>query len=280
MKLKQGLFTGIQEAEYNEIDALRSSDLKYLLKSGAHYRAYKDGLMPPPSPQLQKSYDIGDAVHAATLEPERYKHDFVCMPQFSGKGSKKAKEEWCNEHQGQITLTDEDMRLVNNCAVAIKNHPEASELLSEEGETEMTGIAQMPDSDIWLKIRVDRLNKKRGILINLKTDATDISPEQYVKRSYNLGYHISAGFYVYVMELITGVVHDYYLIVVQKDEPIYPVMVYQFTEEAIMEGQVQAMRAINIYKECMASGEWPGIPGGVHSLGLPGWAKRRNQIIE
>jgi hypothetical protein len=82
------------------------------------------------------------------------------------------------------------------------------------------------------------------------------------------------------MELITGIIHPYTLIVVEKDEPVYGVMVYEFDQDTILEGQIQAMKAINTFVECRATGEWPAYPTGIHPLGLPGWVKRQNYIIE
>lgn len=278
--MKQGLYKGIKERAYGEIEAVRSSDLKLLLKSPAHYKAEKDGFGKPPSPQLQHSWDVGDAFHAALLEPDRFEKDFILMPTFSGKGSKLEKETWLLDHPYQTYLTEEDYQLINNMKVSVMNHPEARQLLNEDGLTEVTGIFTEPEFNVPCKIRVDRLNKIRGIPIDLKSSGVEIYPESaWSRRAYNLDYHISGYFYTRGLSLIAGANHTSFIhIVVEKDYP-HGVMVYEMTEDLLLYGGADVNNALRIWRECTDSGEWPCYPTGIHTLGLPKWARPKSEVL-
>jgi hypothetical protein len=62
-------------------------------------------------------------------------------------------------------------------------------------------------------------------------------------------------------------------IAVEK-EPPYLVHVNQLTERAIAWGDRQVSAALEIYRDCTASGVWPGYPTDeITDIDLPAWIK-------
>lgn len=280
--MEEGLYQGYLEKQYDKIPALRSSDLKKILRSPAHYKAEKDGKTPPPSAQKQKSFDVGDAFHAAVLEPQRYAKQFVQYPEdcLGGKGMRARRTEFEEkvEAKGQTILTGDDFKLVDAMAKAVWDHPDASQLLNEDGLTEVTGYFIEPVHNVPCKFRVDYLNKKRGVSIDLKSDATDVRPKKWRNRAFDLDYHIQGGFYNYGLERITMTTHlTFIFIAVEKEYP-HGVYVYEMDNEMITYGQIEAMKAIKVYAECLATDVWPCYPPGIHTLALPGWVQRQQAI--
>lgn len=100
---------------------------------------------------------------------------------------------------------------------------------------------------------------------DLKT-TTDASPNKFRRHVFNMGYDIQAAFY-----LRASGCGEFRWVVVETKPP-YPVAIYQLTERAMASAHVKVDAALQIFKECMESGEWPAYPAGVHEVDIPGWA--------
>src|SRR5690349_7675909 len=73
--------TGLGDDAYHDHPAVGSSHLKSIARSPAHY--WSEWLDPsrPPRTDTPAKW-LGKAVHAAILEPERFKSDYVVGPRF------------------------------------------------------------------------------------------------------------------------------------------------------------------------------------------------------
>lgn len=308
-----GLYTDYTMEEYHAIDAVNASTLKQFMKSGKHGALYLEGKQDPPSNEML----FGTAAHARLFEPKDY-----------------AKRAIMGQHH--IKKTDKYENLADGCAWS--RHKAAQErdpdkiILHEGWEERIEAIAQTVESSpeiltlfrhpesirevtlIWyeevkigsttfivpFKARLDMFNPIARVIPDLKTTA-DASPNLFRKKSYDLGYHISAG--IYVRGCLKLDLMDYdengripagaYLTLAAETKPPYITTPYAMQIEAMEQGWEDAWRialprlvkyrALGIAEgpEYKIGEDMNGDPITVPSttiqdLDLPQWAQRKN----
>ena len=260
--------TTISNLAYHNGPGVSKTDLALLLRSPAHYRA-KDQIVETPA------MVFGGAFHTYILEREIFNDLYLVMDPGINR-TMKAGKALVNQSimEGKIVLSYKDILTLKGMHDSVWAHPIAKEILSD-GMAEVSGYWKDPvHPEILCKIRIDWLNTKRNILVDLKS-AVDARLEAFRRIAYQLSYHLQAAFYLYGVTQITKITHkSFYFIVIEKEAP-YAVQVYEAVPEFIGEGEIVATRAIQIYFECLESGKWPSYSDETISLGLPPWVKRK-----
>ena len=119
------------------------------------------------------------------------------------------------------------------------------------------------------KARLDSVLVEEGIVLDLKTtDSAD--PELFTKKVVGLGYDFQAAAYTIAAEQAYGKPFRFLFAAVERKAP-YTVAVYEADEFMQAEGRRKFDRAIELYKECEASGQWAGKEITVGSLSYPSW---------
>ena len=266
-------FYNIENQKYHDGPGLSSSDLRLLERSPAHYKAKEQYQETP-------AMILGSAFHAAALEPDYYKQNFVFLPPGVTKAMKLGKEMAVEaQEKNQYLLAHQEQANIESMRNAIFEHPQAKELL-QYGKKELSGYWYDPMvKDILCKLRLDWLNTEQRVIVDLKS-TTDARPGPWGKKAYDLGYGIQAAWYLYGLTQITKVEHeDFYFVAVEK-EPPFGVIVYKATNDLIQDGLVRCNQILGIYERCMKENSWPCYPIEMNNLDLPGWKKRQNFIIE
>lgn len=118
---------------------------------------------------------------------------------------------------------------------------------------------------------LDWLHDDHTVIDDLKT-TVDGSPHKFRKHIFNLGYDIQAAFYVRAVEAVHGVTPRYRWVVVETKPP-YPLSMFELSDRAMASARAKVDLAISLWKECLASGEWPAYGDTVHEVELPGWVE-------
>ena len=122
---------------------------------------------------------------------------------------------------------------------------------------------------VALKTRLDSVLVDEGLVLDLKTtDSAD--PELFTKKVIGLGYDFQAAAYTVAAEQAYGKSFKFLFVAVERRAP-YTVAVYEADEFMQAEGRRKLNAAVNLYKECEASSEWPGKEIKVESLSYPSW---------
>lgn len=249
---------------YRAANGLNYSSLKILCeKTPAHFlHALENPKAPTPAMMW------GSVVHAFLLDGKA----FTIEPDFSGKGSKAAREEWraALPADALIVAADEAESLYA-MARALRAHPVAVVALTSE-HREISGYAT---TDLFgLKLRADLLSPDEGVIWDLKTCAS-AAPNKFSRDAFDLGYHLQAAWYLTVANLIEpGTYHAFRWICVEKDAP-YCVAVYEATEEHLALGSQAIGRALDVLTSCLDDGGFHGFPADVVPLEVPRWAARQ-----
>jgi hypothetical protein len=259
-----GIYGGIPNADYHADPALGSTSLKTLAtKTPTHYQHDKT------HPKFSDAFTLGTAAHSLILEGSTADIVVVQADNWLTKDAKAAKAEALAA--GKQPLLTKEMAQVVAMRDAVMAHPVARELftghLAEQSVFwEEDGLALKCRPDAW----------KPGILVDLKTTRS-ADPNEFGKTAHEFGYHQSAAHYIDGVKAATGEELPFPFVLVEKTEP-YLVSVVELDVEAINIGRQLNDRAKRIYRECMASGNWPGYPAA-ELISLPMWAVYKAEEI-
>lgn len=268
-KVALGIHEDITFDDYLRIDALNHSTLKLWGRTPAHARY--DMTHPQ---ETTKSLRMGDACHVAVLDPERFTREYARSPTFdmrTNKG-KAAAATWASEYPDYAALLPAEYDCACGMRDSIWAHPLASEMLKGKGHNELTIIWVDPESGLLCKGRIDRLTSYMGwtVVIDLKT-AKDASIDGFAKACVNYRYHSQAAFYLDGLNVLAAHERRFIHLVIENQPP-YLARLMELDESAIEEGRARCRAAMEAYKACVDSGEYPEYPVGIEGFDLPAWA--------
>ena len=276
---KPGVYPGLSWSDYDKIKAVNNSLLQRLRKSPAHARHYLDHSDESTVPQV-----VGEATHAAVLEPPRFAEQYVARPQFEGhpnsKAHKEARKIWEAEHEKQVILSGNEYALCESLRDAVWAHPIASEILSGKGSNEVVVLWKDPGTGILCKARIDRFTsyKKQSIIAEFKT-TRDASAWAFSRDAAKFRYHHGGAWYRRGLQVLDNRYRKFHIIAAEK-EPPYGVAVYELEEEALDVAEGVMQHLMYEYQKCEESGVWPGYPVAVQKLQLPKWTNYELQDEE
>lgn len=255
--MKPGIYPGIPSAEYHRDPALGSTSLKTLaFKTPAHYQHDKS------HPKFSDAFTIGTAAHSLILEGDRSNVVVVDAANWMTKDAKAAKAEALES--GKQPLLPHEMRGIEAMRDAVMVHPVAREaFIAHAAESSVF----WDEDGLMLKCRPDAW--KPGIVADLKT-IIDADPNEFGKTAFNYGYFMSAAHYIDGIKAATGEDVRFIFVNVEKTSP-HLVSVVELDDVSLDYGRQMLERAKRIYRECEASGVWPGYPE-LELVGLPMYA--------
>lgn len=264
-----GLYPGITERAYHaDRSSLSSSGARTLLKSPARFKYERD------HPVFKDVFDMGSVAHTLVLG-EGSEIVVVDADSWRSKAAKEAKD--AARAEGKTPILAADYQVAREMADAIGAHPTAAKLLSS-GSPELSGYWHDSETDIRLRFRTDWLTEYEGrpLCVDYKT-AASADPDEFAKSAARYGYHLQAAWYVTGLQSV-GVDAARMVFICQEKTAPYLVSVVELDEEAVAEGARLARQAVDLYHQCVTTGQWPGYPEHIVTLSLPRWA--RNPAIQ
>lgn len=255
--MKPTLIPNMSSRAYHADPALGSTSLKTLAtKTPAHYKHDQT------HPKFSDAFTLGTAVHSLVLEGDTYGIEIVEADNWMTKAAKEAKAAALAD--GNQPLLTKEWTQVQAMRDSIMAHDTARDLFTGH-EAEQSVFWQ--EDGLMLKCRPDAW--KPGQLVDLKT-TVDASPGSFGRIAHTYGYHQSAAHYIDGVKAATGEELPFTFVLVEKTAP-YLVSVVELDWEAIDLGRGLNDRAKRIYRECTASGNWPGYPDA-EPISLPNYA--------
>ena len=246
---------------------LSSTGARELLKPGgpARFRhAIDNGTL-----EVRREFDLGHAVHKIVLGAG----PALAVVSAEEWRAKAVKEEVAAiRADGRVPLRPSDYLAAVAMADAVKSHPLAAKLL-RNGKPERTLIWRDPATGVMCRTKADWL-RPDGI-VDLKT-CESAAPDALSKAAHNYGYAIQAPFYLRGHRAFPNRHYGdpFFVHIAVEKTPPYLVHVNQLTERAMAWGDRQVSQALEIYRDCQESGEWPGYPTDeITDIDLPAWIK-------
>lgn len=277
--MQPGLYRELSNKDYHESAGISKSGITLLLDSPQKYKArYIDGLKQETTPAMT----IGSATHTAVFEPHLFGAEYAVAPKCDKrtKIGKEIFEQFSMTTGNRTIITEDDAAKINAIRDAVRNHPKAGPLVSDEQNAIENSIyCEDPETGLLIKVRPDCIQEHREVIIDLKT-TTNSSYGAFSKACFDLTYYIQAGMYLYAAKLHGLGVTNFIFIVVEKDPP-YAIGIYWADKRMIELGYDEFRRGMKIYAECLSSGVWPGYNNDqIVEISLPKWADHQISLRE
>ncbi len=222
-------------------------------------------------PVKTKPMMLGSAAHILLLDEEGFAERYVLRPaELSGykwNANRTEHKAWMSaqEKLGKIVITKEDIDTIQYMRDSLARHDLVKEGLIN-GDIEKSLIWKDEESGIWMKSRPDAVPFSSNIIVDLKTCAgTGLRAGQ--RSIENFGYDIQLGIAGWAMEAVLDRVVEKYVIAWVSTNPPYDAMVNPIHDEYPYWGRRKAMRGLEIMKECLDTGVWPGNRGDGETIG-------------
>jgi hypothetical protein len=268
----------ISDAEYHsDRRALSQSGAKLLLppSAPAHFRYAMDH-----PPKTKPHYDMGHAVHTLVLGAGP-QIDIIAADDWRTKAAQTQRK--AAHAAGHVPLLTHEYAEAYAMRDAVLSHPIAGRLFDPAtGDPERSLYWQDDETGTPLRGRVDWLRHAVGgmptTIVDLKT-TKNANPKAFGKTAADFAYHRQQFTYRWGARELLGVEVGFVFVLVET-EPPYLVSTPELDDEAEAIGAREMRQAIDIYAECMETGDWPGYSTEIEQVSLPRWYTRQFEVNE
>lgn len=274
--LGTGIHDGIPADQYHadpcETPSLSAGIAHRLLsRSPAHAREQHPRLNPAHVEKEAGILDFGTAAHALLLQGLD-----VCEVLDFDDWRKKAAQEAraAARRAGLVPLLRKDWDRM--CAFCERVREQLREFDVRprplaDGMPEQTLVWQ--EDGVWCRARCDWLHNSHRHIDDLKSTGTSANPHDWARnRLFADGKDLQAAHYLAGLRAITGRSGEWRFVVVET-EPPYAVSVISLAPSALELAERKRARAVELWKRCLESGDWPAYPRQVAYAEAPGWAE-------
>lgn len=273
-----GIYEGVPFATYDAWDALSNSGLSLLAKSPRHFHDADRS-------EATDAQRIGELCHCNQFEPGAFAERYAIMPPFerdpgnctadgepstskTTKYYRAKKKEFEAANAGREICPPEwyekSITLVRELALCDR----ANCLLNQAGPCEVSIVWDEPTTPepVRCKARLDKIALENRAIVDLKKcrDVTDFQKDIAYRR-----YHRQMAFYARGWRRLSGEYFAPWLIAHEISVPL-SVLAAPLSPVAILIGQDEVDKYLNLFVECRARDEWPG-PIGPPTWELPPW---------
>lgn len=266
----------------------RSVALKLITESPLHaFTAHPK--LNPVEPEEQKNdstREIGSAAHALLL----HQPTEIAVIDAKDYKTKKAQQDRVEaQERGAIPLLPKDhktaLAMVDKARreLITSEHP-ALRALADPTQTdsvllnEVTAAWIDPCGNLPARQRMDRIDirPERVTIVDYKTTAMSVAPQQITRPLYNNQYHFQDGFYRRGIRALFPEIDRHetkleFLFVMQEQEAPFEITVVRVDAAARMIGEKMVSAAFLMWRRCMESGEWPGYPSDILTAEFPAY---------
>jgi hypothetical protein len=250
---------------------------KLLAEGGPELYAYEREHPPEPTQEME----LGTAAHKLVLGVGA---KLVEIEADNWRG-KKANDDADNARaEGKLPLLTKELAVVKAMAARLREHKRAVQLLSQPGRAEQSAFWTDPAYGTWWRCRFDWMPEPdpryRPVVSDYKTTAKGgAAPAKFSKACADFRYYLQAHVYTAGYTAMFGdriSIPPGYALIAQERTPPYRVAVYELHPSALRKGREDALRAMEIYRDCTEAGMWPGYSPEIEVLDLPYWSYRED----
>lgn len=268
--LTPGIVAGMSNEAYHAHPSLSRSRLKLLLDGPP--LDFHAAIPVEETPAMR----LGTAAHLAILEPEAFDARVVAQPDFGDcrfKENKERKAAWtASLPEDAIAIPQDEYDVAREAARIVRSKRGPATAL-RSGQAELSMFWEQ--DGVPTKSRPDLADIDRGLVCDIKTTTRGLDDRQVVRILVDGYAAMQAAMVNCAHHALLGRTVDCYLLVVRLQRPVDMRLVH-ITAEWMSYGEDQFMRALAIYRKCVASGEWKGwADEAVTSVPMPKWLAAR-----
>lgn len=172
-------------------------------------------------------------------------------------------------------LSEAQVRLVFGMVKELFLAPDAWNLLvQQQGVNEAVFTTIDKEIGLPLKCKPDRV-LRNGIVVDLKTVAGSVAPEDWSKKLLACGYHRQAALYLDIRNDVLPAVDLFVFVAISKDAP-EEIGMYVIDDESIEQGRRENRELLERLAECRRTGIWKHEwQGKILTVGVPRWAIKK-----
>jgi PDDEXK-like domain of unknown function (DUF3799) len=247
--------------------SLTQSLAKLILdKSPRHAWLQSPQLNPDWTPADKEGYDsdraIGNAAHAYMLGRGK-QFEVMKFTNFRTKDAQEVRDEALDA--GRVPILphhDERARaMVQAASNQIDERFAFNVLFSlEEGDSEAVIACQ--HKGVWLRSMIDWVSKDRLTVVDYKTGGMNCAPHAIDVKMKSAGVEIQAAFHELILDAIdpANAGRRQHIFVFQENQEPYALNAFPLSEEWMTYGRKQVAMAIDIWRNCMMTKQWPLYP--------------------
>ena len=257
--------------EYHFRKEISSSNVKKALESAKAFKYSIDG----PSSKGSTAMDEGSAVHCKLGEPHLFTRNFASKPKGMSFVTKEGKA-WKAENKNKTIITAEfaeDLKLIEKEFL----NSAAAQYYEAEGDIEQSFFWDITGNDRGGKCRPDWISKDRKTIVDLKTTVS-AERKSFQRSVMNYGYHISAAWYMWGVELATGIKPEEFIWVAIEKKAPFGIGVYKADTELLQYGSELCEEALIKINKCERTNVYSDYTNGVELMGLPPWLKKKDGV--
>lgn len=256
---------------YHRLSGLSSSGLRYLDKSPAHFKAWKDGKIQIES----KSLELGSRVHLYLESKKKFEATYVMRP-WDFDGRRKECKEFVKDLvlSGREMITETEWKQVESIVQFYQSCQDrlVSIARDSDGMNEVTVLWE--EQGMPMRCRPDRLiypNEENctwlheefpalfpapfglSICVDYKTTAKFPDPKMWYYQCKDYGYALAASHY------LAGTHADAFLWIVLEVNPPYTVTRYLLSPPTRERMDERRMQLLDLLRECETLDAWPSL---------------------
>lgn len=239
-------------------------------RTPAHAWVQHPRLNPDWEPENKPAFDLGKAAHDLVLGGEaRFK--VFDAPDWRTNAAREVRDEAYAD--GKIPILehqwDDVWEMAGACLDQLEAHTDVSDAF-ERGKPEQVVVSEI--NGVLVRIKLDWLPDDGRVFCDYKTTSGSAEPDSYAKNhAFPLGYDFRAAFYTRAISEGLGVDNPQYRLIVQETKPPYPLVVMGFDNETMEMANEKVDAALELWKTCRETDQWPGYPGRTVWLEAPAW---------
>lgn len=281
---KAGIYRGIESAHYFADPAprpsLSQSIAKILIERSPRHAALEHPRLCPPTTadddveKYVKAQAIGNAAHKIILGRGK-EIEIVKADDFRGKEARAARD--AANTAGRVPILEKHMTDAEQMVAAawsqLKTH-EAKDALTD-GDGEVALIWQ--EDGLWFRCLVDWLHTDLRTVDDYKSGAVSVAPHVIGMRMVDQGWDIQGAMIERGLDVLdpAGAGRRRLRFIAQENAAPYALTVCQLSESVMTMGRKKLQAAVNIWRDCIESDEWPAYINRVISPEYPGWQETR-----
>lgn len=254
--------------EYHGLkDMLSASVCKLLVeRSPAHakHQASEGGDDP------SKQSDRGSVAHALLFEGVD-KMAVLNYPDYRTNLAKQARDDARAVGKYPVLFKDEPAihAMVRAARQAWEACPDLQGYQPANGTPELSVIWR--EGDVTCRCRPDWLAHDHKVVIDAKFTEHSAQPESIARQVISMAFDQRAAFYQRGIQAVTGVA-PVYVYLFQEVDPPYCTSFVSVSAAMLELGRAKVDYALGRWRECRASGQWPGYDQRIHYAEPPAWA--------
>ena len=208
---------------------------------------------------------LGTAIHAALLEPDKFRRDYITCPEECSDRRTKAYKEWAADAGDKIVLTQQDRTTIDRACDACYSNPTIHQLLRLEGTAETEVYWTDEETGVDCKAKIDKLYSQ--LILDVKT-TEDARPQAFAKTIGTFRYDLQSVHYMQAAN-----VDAFVFLAVEKSEP-FRVRLYELCQTDLSDAREIRRELLVQYTGRMTAQDWREIgETEIQTLFLPSYLK-------